>query len=303
MSDARDYSEAMQLTSILDFIRFSFSELTRSESFYGHGTDNAWDEAMSFVYDMLELPQDIDQSLLACQLTESEKKRLCDGLNKRINQRVPLAYITNKTSFAGIDFYIDDRALIPRSPIAELIENQFSPWVTDTPTRILDLCTGGGCIALASAIHNPQAEVIGLDISEDALAVAEINKSNLELEERVTFKQSDVYSALRDEQFDVIVTNPPYVDAEDMSNLPEEFKHEPKLALESGNDGLDCSRIIISKAAKYLSDGGILVLEVGNSAPALEDAFPDLPMVWIEFERGGEGVCVIEKADLLNLAP
>ena len=303
MSDTRDYSEAMQLTSILDFIRFSFTELTRSESFFGHGTDNAWDEAMSFVYDMLELPQDIDQSLLSCQLTESEKKRLCEGLTKRINQRLPLAYITNKTSFAGIDFYIDERALIPRSPIAELIENQFSPWVSDAPTRILDLCTGGGCIALASAIHNPEAEVIGLDISDDALAVAEINLAKLELAERVSFKQSDVYGALTDEQFDVIVTNPPYVDAEDMSNLPEEFKHEPTLALESGDDGLDCSRIIITQAAQYLTDGGILVLEVGNSAPALEQAFPDLPMVWIEFERGGDGVCLIEKADLLNLAP
>ena len=303
MSDARNYTEGMQLTSILDFIRFSFSELNRSDSFYGHGTDNAWDEAMSFVYDMLDLPQDVDQSLLQCQLTDSEKKRLCDGLDKRINQRMPLAYITHKTSFAGIDFYIDERALIPRSPIAELIENQFVPWISEPPRRILDLCTGGGCIALASAVHNPEAEVIGLDISEQALAVAEINATKLALNERVTFKHSDVFAALTDEQFDVIVSNPPYVDAEDMSNLPEEFKYEPELALASGNDGLDCSRIIITQAAQYLTDGGILVLEVGNSAAALEQAFPDLPMIWIEFERGGLGVCVIEKADLVNLAP
>jgi len=303
MSTQQDYSEAMQLETILDFIRYSFTELNQSDVFYGHGTDNAWDEAMSFVYDMLGLPLDIDQSLLNSRLMDCEKQRLCDGLDKRINQRIPLAYITNKTTFAGIDFYIDERALIPRSPIAELIENQFSPWVSDTPASILDMCTGGGCIALASAIHNPEAQVTGVDISEDALAVARINLDKHGLNDRVSFVQSDVYDALEDEQYDVIVTNPPYVDAEDMSNLPNEFKHEPELALESGADGLDCSRRIIAEAAAHLNDGGILVLEVGNSAPALEQAFPELPMVWIDFERGGQGICVIEKADLVNLKP
>ena len=303
MSTQRDYSEAMQLSTIIDFIRYSFTELAQSEVFYGHGTDNAWDEAMSLVYDLLALPVDIDQSLLRCQLTDTEKHRLCDGLDRRINQRIPLAYITQKTRFAGIDFYIDERALIPRSPVAELIENQFTPWLSEPPTRILDMCTGGGCIALAAAIHMPEAEVVGVDISTDALAVAAINLNKHQLADRVQFIESDVYQSLQGQRFDVIVSNPPYVDAHDMDNLPREFTHEPTLALESGQDGLDCSRIILAQAAEHLNDGGIVVLEVGNSAPTLEEAFPELPMVWIELERGGHGVCVIDKADLINLIP
>lgn len=301
MSTQRDYSEAMQLSTIIDFIRYSFTELAQSEVFYGHGTDNAWDEAMSLVYDLLALPVDIDQSLLRCQLTETEKHRLCDGLDKRINQRIPLAYITQKTRFAGIDFYIDERALIPRSPVAELIESHFTPWLSEPPTRILDMCTGGGCIALAAAIHMPEAEVVGVDISADALAVAAINLNKHQLADRVQFIESDVYQSLDGQRFDVIVSNPPYVDAYDMDNLPQEFTHEPTLALESGQDGLDCSRIILAQAAEHLNDGGIVILEVGNSAPALEQAFPELPMVWIELERGGHGVCVIDKSDLINL--
>lgn len=297
-----DTQQGMELSTILDFVRWTFSTLNQSDIYYGHGTDNAWDEAFALVLGCLSLPPDTDTQLFQANLTSIEKETLCSALDKRINQRLPLAYITNTTQFAGIDFYIDDRALIPRSPIAELIENNFSPWFIEPPKNILDLCTGGGCIALACAMYNPDACVDGVDISSDALAVAQLNNERLGLTEQVTFHQSDLYQAVTGNRYDLILTNPPYVDQEDMDNLPTEYRHEPELALASGADGLDCAREIISHAAEHLTDDGVLILEVGNSAPALEEAYPGLEFMWLEFERGGAGVCMLQREQLLKLS-
>jgi len=296
------FQSGTELVSVLDFIRWSFSLFNGSDLFYGHGTDNAWDESVALVLDSLNLPADIDKGLLSGRLTSNERDRLCDRIDKRLNQRQPLAYLTNKTRFANIEFYIDERALIPRSPIAELIEQEFSPWLTEAPESILDLCTGGGCIALACAAYNPNATVDGVDISKDALEVAKINLKKLELESQVKFIESDVYSAIADKKYDLIVTNPPYVDAQDMSSLPDEFLHEPELALASGSDGLDCSRKIIEGASRHLNEGGILILEVGNSAEALMNSYPDTAFTWLDFERGGQGICMLEKSQLEALA-
>ena len=299
---AIDFTEAMALSSIRNFVEYTHQHLSNADVFFGHGTDNPWDEAVCLVLDTLNLPADIEESRLDVPLSDADKQSLCGALDKRINQRLPLAYITHKTWFAGIEFYIDERALIPRSPIAELIEGQFSPWLASPPGKVLDLCTGGGCIAIACAYHLPEASVHGTDISTAALSVAQINNEQHQMIDRVRFYESDLFSSISERNFDVIVTNPPYVDEQDMNSLPDEFRHEPELALASGHDGLDIPRQIIEQAAQYLADDGILVLEVGNSAPALEQAFPELSMVWLEFERGGAGVCVIERGELLNLA-
>ncbi len=298
-----DPNDAASLTTIRDYVEFGFQLLSDSQVVFGHGTDNAWDEAACLVFDTLNLPPDIPESEIDKPLSEQQRLALGNALHQRINLRKPLAYITNKTSFAGLDFYIDERALIPRSPIAELIENHFSPWLSTTPEKILDLCTGGGCIAIACAQHMPEAEITASDLSADALAVAEINSRKHQTMDRVTLVQSDLFAAIESGPFDVIVTNPPYVDAQDMHDLADEFRHEPEMALASGDDGLDIPRRILAEAANYLKHNGVLILEVGNSAPALEQAFPQLGMIWLEFSRGGEGICVIDKQELLNLAP
>jgi ribosomal protein L3 glutamine methyltransferase len=300
--DEVNTKEGMELNTVMDFIRWCFSLFNQSDLYYGHGTTNAWDEAVALVLDSLALPSDVDKSLLNGRLTTSEKQRLCRVLDGRINRRQPLAYLTNRIQFAGIEFYIDERALIPRSPIAELIEQQFSPWLAQPPMKVLDMCTGGGCIALATAIYHPEAMVDGVDISHDALAVARLNMERLELDNQVRFIESDLYQAIPGETYDLIVTNPPYVDAQDMATIPEEYRHEPEMALASGEDGLDCARQILAGAAQHLNEGGVLIMEVGNSAPALEAAFPTVSFIWLEFERGGGGVCLLERAELLKIA-
>lgn len=295
-----------KLLTIADFIRYSFSQMNREQVFFGHGTDNSWDESVSLVLQTLDLPWDFSKDMWQCNLTSQESQRILMALDKRINQRIPLPYITNQAWFCGYRFYVDERVLVPRSPIAELIENHFAPWADfeqNQPLRILDLCTGSGCIGIACALQYEDAEVDLLDISADALNVAQKNIDEYHLQGRVNTIQSDVFSSLGEEyqgKYQLIVSNPPYVDKQDFQNMPEEFRAEPVLGLVSGDDGLDLVRQILAQAAGFLTDDGLLVVEVGNSWEALEEAYPDFPFTWIDFEFGGHGVFVIRADELKN---
>lgn len=289
-----------ELNSIQDWLRWCTSQLVASEVFFGHGTDNAWDEAVSLVLPSLHLPLDAPKDLLNATLTSTEKQQLGELISLRINQRIPVPYLTNQAWFAEQPFYVDERVLIPRSPFAELINKKFSPWL-DKPqnvTRILDMCTGSGCIAIALAQTFEQAQVDAVDISFDALEVADINISQYQLHERVFPIQSDVFSGVTGQKYDLIVANPPYVDAEDMADLPDEFHHEPELGLASGEDGLDLTRTLVQQASEHLSDDGLLFVEVGNSMVHMENVFPKGPFIWLEFEKGGLGVFVVSKSQL-----
>ncbi|MBO1519385.1 50S ribosomal protein L3 N(5)-glutamine methyltransferase [Oceanisphaera pacifica] len=289
----------IELHTIGDWLRYSVSHFQQAGLFYGHGTDNAWDEAVQLILPLLHLPQGCPPQIQNARLLTHERALLFDALKLRVEQRIPTPYITHTAWFAGYEFYVDERVLIPRSPIAELIDARFAPWLALEPKRIMDLCTGSACIAIALAHCFPDAEVDALDISRDALDVAEINIHNHGLEQQVTPIESDIFSALPSgDKYDLIVVNPPYVDEEDMSDLPEEFQHEPELALASGFDGLDFTRRLLAEACDFLSDDGLLVLEVGNSQIHMQEAYPDLPLTWIDFEHGGHGVCVISRGDL-----
>ncbi|WP_217554243.1 50S ribosomal protein L3 N(5)-glutamine methyltransferase [Vibrio metschnikovii] len=291
-----------ELHTLQDMIRWTVSRFNAAQLFYGHGTDNAWDEAVQLILPTLYLPIDVPPHVLNSRLTGSERLRVVERVIKRINERTPIAYLTNKAWFCGLEFFVDERVLVPRSPIGELIQAQFSPWLLDEPTRIMDLCTGSGCIAIACAYAFSEAEVDAIDISADALQVAEQNIQDHGLEQQVFPIRSDLFRDLPKEQYDIIVTNPPYVDQEDMNSLPDEFKHEPELGLAAGTDGLKLARRILANAPHYLTDNGILVCEVGNSMIHLVDQYPNIPFTWLEFENGGHGVFLLTKQQLLDCA-
>ncbi|WP_409420200.1 50S ribosomal protein L3 N(5)-glutamine methyltransferase [Pseudaeromonas sp. ZJS20] len=289
-----------ELSTVNDMMRWAVSCFNEADLFYGHGTDNGWDEAVQLMLPSLHLPPFISDDIKAARLTRSERQLLAELVARRVEERLPAPYLTNKAWFAGLEFYVDERVIVPRSPIAELIAQRFAPWLQGEPRRIMDLCTGSGCIAIALAYAFPEAEVDALDISVDALNVAEINIQHHGLEERVIPILSDLWQALPEgDQYDLIVSNPPYVDEEDMADLPDEFHHEPELALASGFDGLDLTRQILAKAADFLTDEGLLVVEVGNSQVHLSAQYPQVPFTWVEFEQGGHGVFVLTKAQLL----
>jgi ribosomal protein L3 glutamine methyltransferase len=236
----------------------------------------------------------VGEGYLDTALVESERRAVVDILSRRVEERMPAPYLTHESWFAGMPFYVDERVLIPRSPIVELIEAQFKPWIEpEQVERVLDLCTGSACIAIACAAAFPGIEVDAADISEEALAVAEQNIEDFGLEEQVEAVQSDLFSNLQGRKYSIIVSNPPYVDAQDMASLPPEFHHEPRLALEAGEDGLDLVFIILYQAMFHLQSDGILIVEVGNSREALEQLLPEVEFVWLEFERGGEGVFLL----------
>ncbi|WP_419810981.1 50S ribosomal protein L3 N(5)-glutamine methyltransferase [Bacterioplanoides sp.] len=286
-----------QLLTVQDLVRWSVSRMAEAGIYFGHGTDNPQDESVLLVTHALGLPWNQADQWRDCRLTRSERETVVSLLVTRIEQRVPAPYLVGEAWFCGLPYLVDERVLIPRSPIAELIETNFQPWLQHQPKRIMDLCTGSGCIGIACAMQFPDAEVELLDISFDALAVAEENIQRLEVHDRVVALQSDLFSAAHG-RYDLIVSNPPYVDADDMACLPDEFHHEPELALAAGNDGLDLVRIMLKQARDHLTDDGVLVVEVGNSWPALADAHPQLPFQWQEFERGGHGVFVLRAKDL-----
>ncbi|MES4613737.1 MAG: 50S ribosomal protein L3 N(5)-glutamine methyltransferase [Ewingella sp.] len=291
-----------ELHTIQDMLRWTVSRLNAANVYYGHGTDNPWDEAVQLVLPSVFLPLDIPEDMHTARLTSSERHRIVERVIRRVNERVPVAYLTNKAWFCGMEFYVDERVLVPRSPIGELIDNRFSGILRDKPQHILDMCTGSGCIAIACAYAFPETEVDAVDISADALAVAERNIEAHGVENWVTPIRSDLFRELVSLQYDLIVTNPPYVDEEDMSDLPQEYRHEPELGLASGTDGLKLTRRILACAPDYLTEQGVLICEVGNSMVHLMEQYPDIPFTWLEFENGGDGVFMLTKQQLLDCA-
>ena len=291
-----------ELHTLQDMLRWTVSRFNAAGLFYGHGTDNAWDEAVQLVLPTLYLPLDVPAEVRHSRLTSSERHRIVERVIRRINERTPVAYLTNKAYFCGMEFFVDERVLVPRSPIGELIENFFEPFLQDRPTRIMDLCTGSGCIGIACAHAFPEAEVDIVDISTDALAVAEQNIQDHGLEQQVIPLRSDLLRDVPKDKYDLIVTNPPYVDQEDMDSLPDEFRHEPELGLAAGTDGLKLVRRILANAPDYLKEDGVLICEVGNSMIHMEEQYPQIPFTWIEFENGGHGVFMLTREQLLECA-
>jgi len=274
--------------------------LQRGRLHFGHGTDNARDEAAALIAHALGAPQGLTAARLARPVSAAAVARIEALLTRRIKERIPAVYLTQRCWFAGLPMYVDQRVLIPRSPIAELIERRFEPWIDPTRVRrILDLGTGSGCIAIACARAFVRARVDAADVSEEALAVARINIRRHRLSKRVRALRSDHFAGLAGASYDIIVSNPPYVARRLLGRLPAEYRHEPRLALAAGVDGLDFARIILRDAAAHLNPGGILIVEVGDSERALRRAYPRLPFTWLAFERGGGGVFVIERGQLL----
>ena len=290
---------AEQLLTIKDCIRWGVSRFNEAELFYGHGMSSALDEAVYLCLYALHLPHDFSVEYFDSRLTIDEKNQVLSLYKQRIESRQPAAYLTHEAWFMGLKFHVNEHVLVPRSPIAEIIEQQFEPWVeAEKVDSILDLCTGSGCIAIACAYAFDLADVDAADISINALQVAEQNVSLHDLEERVTLIESDLFSNIPPRQYDIIVSNPPYVDAEDMESLPDEYLHEPELGLTAGDDGLDLVIPILQQARSFLTDHGILVVEVGNSQLALQEAFPQAAFHWIEFEHGGHGVFLLTAQQL-----
>ncbi len=282
-----------RLRTLRDYIRWAVSRFQAEQLFFGHGTDNAWDEARQLVLGALHLPWEMADSYLDCRLEDDERAHLQDLLQRRIEQRVPTAYLLGQAWFCGLPFIVDERVLIPRSPIGELIDRRFEPWLAQAPARVLDLCAGSGCIGIACAYEFLEAEVILADLSFEALEVANRNIEHHGLEDRVYTVQSDGFDGLPKQRFDLILSNPPYVDAEDIADMPNEFHHEPALALACGEDGLDLVRRILAQAADHLTETGTLIVEVGNSQVHVEALYPEVEFTWLEFARGGHGVFLL----------
>lgn len=287
------------LKTILDMMRWAYSYFNASDLYYGHGHDNPWDEANQLVLSALALPIDVPESLYHANLTLTEKHRIIQMVQQRLGWRKPVAYLTHCAWFCGLEFYVDERVIIPRSPIGELIGQGFTGILRTEPKRILDMCTGSGCIAIACAERFQNAEIDAVDLSVDALNVAEINIDRHNVAHKVFPLQSDLFDQLPQDHYDLIISNPPYVDQEDLETMPEEFHHEPEIALGSGIDGLDITKRLLAQAADYLSDNGVLVCEVGNSMVHLIEQFPSVPFHWLEFKNGGLGVFSLTKEQLI----
>ena len=282
------------LTTIRDYIRWAASHFTEAKVCYGHGTSCALDEAAALVLHTIHQPYHLSEFYLQAVLTQAERSAIVELVHRRINERIPAAYLTHETVFAGLNFYVDERVLVPRSPIAELIEQRFAPWVDeDHVLRILDLCTGSGCIAIACAYAFRHALVDAVELSPDALAVAEINLEKHQIDDSVTLYQSDLFQQLPEARYDIIVSNPPYVSTLEWTYLPEEFHAEPAMGFKGGESGLDIVLRILVDAADYLAEQGILIIEVGSSAETLQSIFPDVPFYWLDFDRGGDGVFLL----------
>ncbi|MFE8069736.1 50S ribosomal protein L3 N(5)-glutamine methyltransferase [Marinobacteraceae bacterium S3BR75-40.1] len=296
-----DASDALtSLKTVRDWLRYAVSRFNQADIFYGHGTDNPWDEAVQLILPSLHLPMEDNAVFLDARLTSAERQLLQRRIELRTCERIPVPYLTGEAWFMGLPFNVDSRVLIPRSPLGELLVNQVEPWLGGRPVhRILDLCTGSGCIGIAAAYAFPEAQVDLSDLCDEALSVARSNIERHGLQNRVRAIESDLFEHL-DGPYDLILSNPPYVDAEDLAAMPPEFQHEPKLALAAGDDGLDIVRRMLDEAPRVLGPDGLMIVEVGNSQAAMEAAFPNLPLAWLEFEQGGEGVFALDAKDLVS---
>ncbi len=289
-----------ELCTVRDMMRFAVSRFTEAGLFFGHGSDNAWDESAYLLLHMLNLPLERLEPFMEARLTSDERALVLKIIRRRISERLPAAYLTNEAWLGEHRFYVDRRVIVPRSHIAELLREQLSPWIDDpwAVQSTLDLCTGSGCLAILAALAFPESTVDAIDISPDALAVARRNVDDYGLESRVNLIESDAFAAVPGKRYDVIISNPPYVNAESMADLPEEYLREPVLALASGEDGLDFTRILLREANDHLNPGGLLVVEIGNNRDELEQAFPDTPFTWLDTAAGDGFVFMLRKEEL-----
>jgi ribosomal protein L3 glutamine methyltransferase len=287
------------LQTLRDWVRWGASRFAEAGLFFGHGTDNALDESLALVLHALHLDHELPAEYLDARVTAGERERILALVHKRIEQRIPLAYLTGEARFAGLDFFVDAHVLIPRSPIAELIADRFTPWLDpDEVASVLDLCCGSGCIGIACAYAFENALVDMSDLSPAAVDVASRNVERHDLADRVRALCADVYDGLDNERYDLIVSNPPYVSSDEMATLPPEYRHEPRLGLVAGADGMDVVARILAGAAARLRPGGILVVEVGSSADLLHARYPDVPFLWLDFAHGGDGVFLLTAEQL-----
>ena len=289
-----------ELLTVRDCLRYAVSRFNAAELFFGHGSDNAWDEAVYLTLHALHLPLDRLEPFLDARLLAHEREALVKLYHRRCDERLPAAYLTHEAWLGDYRFYVDERVIVPRSFIAELLEEQLSPWIEDpwAVESALDLCTGSGCLAILTALAFPNAQVDAVDLSEDALAVAAKNIADYGLEERVERVHSDAFSQLVGRRYDLIISNPPYVNAESVAALPPEYLHEPEMALGSGEDGLDFTRIILAHAKRHLNPGGIVVVEIGHNRDELEAAYPQLPFTWLDTQAGDQYVFMLRYEEL-----
>ena len=301
MGNLHRFANISELLTLRDWLRYAVSTFTEAKLTFGHGSENAYDEAAYLLLHTLHLPLDTLEPFLDAKLTAQEKTLLLDIFQRRVEQRIPAAYLTHEAWLGELKFYVDERVIVPRSFIAELLRDRLLPWVADADntTSVLDLCTGSGCLAILAALAFPNAHVDAADLSPEALEVAQRNVTEYELLNQISLIQSDLFAQLGGKQYDIIISNPPYVDAESVAALPAEYLHEPKLALGSGNDGLDATREILKQAAAHLTPHGILIVEIGHNRDVLEAAYPELPFTWLDVSAGDQFVFLLHRNDLL----
>ena len=301
MSTADFFAEAdTQLQTVRDCLRFAVSRFNQADLFFGHGSDNAYDEAVYLILHTLHLPLEQLEPFLDARLTISEVQSVLAILQRRVTERLPAAYLTKEAWLGEHRFYVDERVIVPRAFIAELLRDQLTPWIADADgvTSVLDLCTGSGCLAILAALAFEAAKVDAVDLSPDALAVAAINVAAYDLDDQIELVYSDLFEGVHGRTYDLIVSNPPYVDAESVAALPEEYLHEPPLALGSGEDGLDATRRILAQARKHLNPHGVLIVEIGHNREVIEAAYPQLPFTWLETSAGDQHVFLLRREEL-----
>jgi ribosomal protein L3 glutamine methyltransferase len=301
MSVLHNLENPNELSTVRDWLRFTVSAFNEAKLSFGHGSASAYDEAAYLILHTLHLPLDTLDPFLDAKLIVEEKNTLLAMLEQRVTKRIPAAYLTHEAWLGDFRFYVDKRVIVPRSFIAELLREQFAPWIDNEKivANVLDLCTGSGCLAILAAHAFPDADVDAVDISSDALEVSRRNIADYGLEDRINIIQSDLFANLQGKQYDIIISNPPYVDAPSMTALPPEYRHEPQFALGSGADGLNATREILKHAADYLNPNGFLVVEIGHNRPVLEAAYPDLPFIWLEVSAGDDFVFMLRREDLV----
>ena len=301
MSTPDFFAEAStQLHTIRDCVRFAVSRFNQADLFFGHGSDNAYDEAVYLVLHTLHLPLEQLEPFLDARLTHNEIQNVMGMLQRRVTERLPAAYLTQEAWLGEHRFYVDERVIVPRAFIAELLRDQLAPWIAepDAVTSVLDLCTGSGCLAILAALAFTAAKVDAVDLSPDALAVAAINVAEYDLDDQIELVYSDLFDGVHGRTYDLILSNPPYVDAESVAALPQEYLHEPALALGSGDDGLDATRRILAQAREHLNPGGMLIVEIGHNRERIEATYPQLPFTWLDTSAGDQHVFLLRREEL-----